>query len=54
MSPAVLLERMGHTSSAMMATYIGQLPPAYVQADFSRRNGPKSVKSENKENRRFA
>jgi integrase len=54
MNPAVLRQQMGHTSSAMTARYTGQLPLAYVQADFSRRNGPKSIESENKENRHVA
>ena len=54
MNPAVLRQQMGHPSSAMTARYTGQLPLAYVQADFSRRNGPKSVQSENKENRHVA
>jgi integrase len=49
-NPAVHRQMMGHSSSAMTARYSGTIPLAQIQADFSRRNGPRIVVSENKEN----
>jgi integrase len=49
-NPAVHRQMMGHSSSAMTARYSGEIPVEQIQADFSRRNGPRIVVSENKEN----
>jgi integrase len=56
-NPAATRQMMGHSSSAMTARYSGRLPIEAIQADFSRRNGPQIVVSENKrkmKNRRAA
>jgi integrase len=53
-NPAVLRQMMGHSSAAMTALYSKQITLAQIQADFSRRNGPRIVVLENKENRRVA
>jgi integrase len=54
MNGAVLRQQMGHSSAAMTARYTGEIPLDAVRADFTRRNGPRIVVSENKENRRVA
>jgi integrase len=54
MNGAVLRQQMGHSSSAMTVRYTGEIPLDAVRADFTRRNGPKIVVSENKENRAVA
>ncbi|MDR3720770.1 MAG: tyrosine-type recombinase/integrase [Candidatus Acidoferrales bacterium] len=57
MNGAVQREMMGHTSAEMTKRYSGQIPIEEIQADFSRRNGPQIVVSENKrkmKNRRAA
>jgi integrase len=50
MNPAVHRQMMGHSSAAMTALYSGEIPAEQIRADFSRRNGPRIVVSENKEN----
>jgi integrase len=50
MNPAVLRQMMGHSSAAMTGLYTGEVPIEQIRADFSRRNGPRIVVSENKEN----
>ena len=47
-NPAVQRQMMGHSSAKMTARYSGRLPIEAIQADFSRRNGPQIVVSENK------
>jgi integrase len=54
MNGAVLRQQMGHSSESMTARYTGEIPLEQIRADFSRLNGPRSVVSENKENRRIA
>jgi len=54
MNPAVQRQMMGHSSASMTAHYTGQIPMEQIRADFSGRNGPRIVVSENKENRRAA
>ena len=41
---------MDHKSAAMTVRYTGKLPLAQIQADFSKRKGPRIVVLENKEN----
>jgi integrase len=56
-NPAIHRQMMGHSSSAMTALYSGRIPIEAIQADFSRRNGPRIVVSEKRrttENRRVA
>ena len=50
MNGAVLRQMMGHSGPSMTARYSGQLSVEQIRADFSRRNGPKIVVSENSEN----
>jgi integrase len=50
MNGAVLRQMMGHSGPSMTARYSGQLSVEQIRADFSRRNGPKIVVSENNEN----
>src|SRR6202162_208732 len=50
MNGAVLRQMMGHSGPSMTALYSGQLSVEQIRADFSRRNGPKIVVSENSEN----
>lgn len=54
MNPAVLRQMMGHSSAAMTARYSGEIPIESIRADFVRRNGPKIVVMENKENAQVA
>lgn len=54
MNPAVQRQMMGHSSASTTAHYSGQIPVEQIRADFSRRNGPRIVVRENKENREAA
>jgi hypothetical protein len=54
MNSAVHRQMMGHSSSAMTAHYTGQIPIDQIRADFSTRNGPRIVVTENKENEEAA
>ena len=54
MNPAVQQNMMGHSSPAMTDLYSGPLSQVQIRADFSRRNGPKIVVMENKENAQVA
>jgi integrase len=53
-NPAVHRQMMGHSSAAMTALYSKRISIEQIKADFSRRNGPRIVVLENKENRRIA
>jgi integrase len=50
MNGAVLRPMMGHSSASMTSRYSGEISIDQIRADFSRRNGPKIVVSENSEN----
>jgi integrase len=54
MNPAVLRQMMGHSSAAMTMRYSGEVSLAQIEADFARRNGPKIVVMENRENEAVA
>jgi integrase len=51
MNAAVQRQMMGHSSETMTRRYTGKIPLEQIQADFSRRNGPRIVLLENKENK---
>jgi acetyl/propionyl-CoA carboxylase alpha subunit len=50
MNPAVLRQRMGHSSCAMTARYTGEIPIEQVRAGFSMKFGNQIVVLENMEN----
>jgi acetyl/propionyl-CoA carboxylase alpha subunit len=50
LNPAVLRQRMGHSSSAMTARYTGEIPIEQVRAGFSMKLGNQIVVLESMEN----